>query len=465
MLKEPQATIGDPDVMNNSTSSSKIIYFWKMIAVMDLKQVDISQCQVIIVLLLVIIPLIYELCPLMAYAMRPLGSLLGIKYRVLGKEILENEEPCIYICNHQSSLDLIGMAYMWPHIKKCSIVAKRELMYAGPFGFMCWLSRTIKLWIFPEGTRNHSESEVMLPFKKGAFHLAVQAQIPIVPVVFSSYSQFYDKNNMLFRSGGTISIKVLQPVSTTGVNSADIPKFSETLRDAMLEVHREISDNNLIHNSEDGGSSNSNDVRDNVDRNGYISWQDYELLALRSTFQQSSWKYDESIHRRFLQHSREMWNTLCSELEKDTNGNVHFLDMVDYMYKQTRKVKAYEELPKFIQDLAEEVFVMIDRKGDGIWDRDEYRFGSVLWCYVTNLEEIDEAFQDMIKSSDASVNGITRKKYRELVTEFFTSMDPNTLSKNIFGPLDPNRADELLKKVDGALSFKACPSDNYGFNL
>lgn len=41
------------------------------------------------------------------------------------------------------------------------------------------------MWVFPEGTRNNTGS--VLPFKKGAFHVAISAQIPILPVVFSSY--------------------------------------------------------------------------------------------------------------------------------------------------------------------------------------------------------------------------------------------------------------------------------------
>lgn len=43
----------------------------------------------------------------------------------------------------------------------------------------------IKLWIFPEGTRRNT-GEIHL-FKKGAFHVAINAQLPILPVVYSSY--------------------------------------------------------------------------------------------------------------------------------------------------------------------------------------------------------------------------------------------------------------------------------------
>ncbi|CAM1300904.1 Uncharacterised protein g2826 [Pycnogonum litorale] len=183
-----------------------------------------------------------------------------------------------------------------------------------------------------------------------------------------------------------------------------------------------------------------------VDRNGYISWSDYELLALRSTFQQSSWKYDETLHRKYLQHSRQMWENMCRDLEKDKNGEIYFADIVDYMFKRTDNVKNYDELPQFIQDLADDVFLMVDRKGDGYWDRDEYRVGSVLWCYVTNLEEVDRAFDAMIKDEETQ-NGISRQRYQELVTDFFTSLESDAVGKNVFGPLDPSRADELLKKA------------------
>lgn len=97
----------------------------------------------------------------------------------------------------------------------------------------------VRVWVFPEGTRNHNGS--MLPFKRGAFHLAVQAQVitppllllspsphhpflsgrgmswgpqkaaradrfslpqvPIVPIVMSSYQDFYCKKERRFTSG------------------------------------------------------------------------------------------------------------------------------------------------------------------------------------------------------------------------------------------------------------------------
>lgn len=47
--------------------------------------------------------------------------------------------------------------------------------------------------MFPEGTRHSARESGMLPFKKGAFHLAVQAGVPIVPVVCQNYWHLYHK--------------------------------------------------------------------------------------------------------------------------------------------------------------------------------------------------------------------------------------------------------------------------------
>jgi lysophosphatidate acyltransferase len=62
------------------------------------------------------------------------------------------------------------------------------------------------VFIFPEGTRSYFEQPDLLPFKKGAFHLAVQAKVPIVPVVVANYSHVMSVKSLTFRSG-TIPVK------------------------------------------------------------------------------------------------------------------------------------------------------------------------------------------------------------------------------------------------------------------
>lgn len=62
----------------------------------------------------------------------------------------------------------------------------------------------LSLWIYPEGTRHMSEAPDMLPFKKGGFHLAINAGIPIIPIVVENYWRIYRKD--VFDSG-VIKIK------------------------------------------------------------------------------------------------------------------------------------------------------------------------------------------------------------------------------------------------------------------
>jgi len=73
----------------------------------------------------------------------------------------------------------------------------------------------------------------MLPFKKGAFHLAVQAQVPIIPVVVANYSNVLNMKRKIFRKG-TIPIKVLEPISTKGRTKEDVDALLGETRTRML---------------------------------------------------------------------------------------------------------------------------------------------------------------------------------------------------------------------------------------
>ena len=115
---------------------------------------------------------------LAAIAMNPLFRLLGIKYRVENSEVLDIDEPCVIVANHQSSIDLIGMMHIWPqHVRYGTVLAKKELIWAGIFGIGSWLAgvefidrknrqqsdttmrhminkiktKSLRLWVFPEG--------------------------------------------------------------------------------------------------------------------------------------------------------------------------------------------------------------------------------------------------------------------------------------------------------------------------
>ncbi|KAI8429644.1 hypothetical protein MSG28_000225 [Choristoneura fumiferana] len=94
-----------------------------------------------------------------------------------------------------------------------------------------------KLWIFPEGARFNKGC--IQPFKKGAFYLAIDAQIPIMPVVFSQY-YFLDSDTKTFEPGKVV-ITTLPPIPTKGMTRDDIEVLSEMARQKMIEVFNDSS--------------------------------------------------------------------------------------------------------------------------------------------------------------------------------------------------------------------------------
>lgn len=88
------------------------------------------------------------------------------------------------------------------------------------------------LMIFPEGTR--SATPVLGPFRKGAFHLAVEAGVPVVPVVLRNTGELMGRNSLVLKPG-EVDVCVLEPETdwtkknlSTKV-SALHAKFAETL--------------------------------------------------------------------------------------------------------------------------------------------------------------------------------------------------------------------------------------------
>ena len=88
-----------------------------------------------------------------------------------------------------------------------------------------------KLIVFPEGTRNGSKGLKLLPFKKGAFHVALDAKLPILPVVISEYD-FLDNSSMSFLPGN-VTIKVLPKIDTSEYTKKNMDSLVSHTRDLM----------------------------------------------------------------------------------------------------------------------------------------------------------------------------------------------------------------------------------------
>ncbi|KAI3413700.1 hypothetical protein GPALN_011184 [Globodera pallida] len=181
----------------------------------------------------------------------------------IGQASGSEHHPLVIISNHQSSLDLYVLSTFWP--AKCTVMMKHSLKYVPFFNIGAILSNCIfvdrfskenakqaldisvetmrqkklKVWIFPEGTRNRGHG--LLPFKKGAFNVAIRAHFPIIPVVISDYAPFYSLRGKYFYPGGRVIVQVMEPISTANLQHEDVPELCDSTYAKMAEVYESIS--------------------------------------------------------------------------------------------------------------------------------------------------------------------------------------------------------------------------------
>ena len=183
-------------------------------------------------------------------------SLAGIDLRVEGEEHLWSHRPAVFIFNHQSGLDAILMMKLIR--RDITGIGKMELKKNPVFGPIFTAAGVIfidranstqaiealkpavdalkegrSLVIAPEGTR--SPTPRLGRFKKGAFHLAMQAGVPIVPVVFQNVLDAFPKDARIVRPA-TIEAVVLPPIETTDWTVEALDEEIAEIRDRYLEI-------------------------------------------------------------------------------------------------------------------------------------------------------------------------------------------------------------------------------------
>lgn len=114
---------------------------------------------------------------------------------------------------------------------------KRESVVSALQGCRDRLSKKVSVMIFPEGTR--SPNEDLLPFKDGAFKLAIEAGVPILPIAVAGTRHCMAKHSFAFRRARA-KARVLAPIPTTGLTSADIATLRDSTRDAIDAARRTL---------------------------------------------------------------------------------------------------------------------------------------------------------------------------------------------------------------------------------
>ena len=196
--------------------------------------------------------------------------MFGFKIEVLDyHNILNAQQPFVIISNHQTIIDTIFVMQVPP--KGAVPIAKKSLFYVPIFGQVLWLFGTIfidrkrtksaveimkkvaceinkrktPVWIFPEGSRYQCDK--IMPFRKGAFHLAIQAQVPLVPVVIGNYRNVIDCHNKSF-NGGVIRVKCLPAIKTTNLTVDDVDDLAKTAYKIMSEeFEKDCKVNSDVH--------------------------------------------------------------------------------------------------------------------------------------------------------------------------------------------------------------------------
>ncbi|MEN0134537.1 MAG: HAD-IB family hydrolase [Rhodococcus sp. (in: high G+C Gram-positive bacteria)] len=189
-------------------------------------------------------------------------AICGINVRVKGKENAWSARPAVFMFNHQSSLDLLVIGSVIR--RDVTGVAKKEaardprFIPVGALLDVAYIDRTdstkaraallpavdklqsgISIAIAPEGTR--SPTPRLGKFKKGGFHLAMQAGVPIVPIVIHNAGERMWRNSLVAHPG-TVDVDVLAPVPTDDWDLADLDRHVDEVRtlfeDCLHAGHR-----------------------------------------------------------------------------------------------------------------------------------------------------------------------------------------------------------------------------------
>jgi 1-acyl-sn-glycerol-3-phosphate acyltransferase len=182
--------------------------------------------------------------------------LSGVTVNVHGKEYLDPNQTYVFISNHRSYLDTATL-FVYTG-RRLGLLAKKELLNVPILGYGMGFVNIMAIdrsnreralqtvaaatarirsgrsfGVFAEGTR--AKPGEFLPFKKGAFYMAAQSQVPIVPVAMKNTDHLMGKGTGQAR-GGSIEMVILPPVPTVGLSS------DEEVKQLVNRVHSLIAE-------------------------------------------------------------------------------------------------------------------------------------------------------------------------------------------------------------------------------
>jgi len=186
----------------------------------------------------------------------------GAKVHVTGLENLESDRDYVFVSNHRSYLDTASL-YVYAG-KRIGLVAKKELLKVPIFGYGMGIANVFAIdrsnpekarksmdrareliksgfsfGVFAEGTR--AMPGELLPFKKGAVHLALQTGAPMVPVAFKNTDVMMGKRRGVAYAG-TVEMVILPPIETQGKDAKKdlMPLLNEVRSAVARELYSQV---------------------------------------------------------------------------------------------------------------------------------------------------------------------------------------------------------------------------------
>ena len=184
------------------------------------------------------------------------SKLTFIRYEFYGRENFVKGRAYIYVSNHTSFLDIPGLTMLLPG--QFRPLAKKELLKIPIFGWIAqtaaiivdrsspesrkksidrlkgFLKRGISILIFAEGTQNRT-TNLLQPFKDGAFRIAIDTQQPVLPIVVLGAGRLMPPGTIDLKPG-LIRIYVGKEIATSGLSVQEMKDLKAKTFDVMTEM-------------------------------------------------------------------------------------------------------------------------------------------------------------------------------------------------------------------------------------
>jgi 1-acyl-sn-glycerol-3-phosphate acyltransferase len=183
-------------------------------------------------------------------------ALSGVKIEVQGHTALDRNHSYVFMANHLSTIDIWALYVALPIPVR--MIAKKQLAAIPLFGWGMWAGRFIfidrqnavsarrsitraeeriragaSVLLFPEGTR--SRDGQLQAFKKGGFHLAIDAGAPIVPVALHGTRELMPRGSLRVKPG-RVRVTFGEPIPTAGLKAEDRNDLLERVRNQIAEM-------------------------------------------------------------------------------------------------------------------------------------------------------------------------------------------------------------------------------------